>query len=434
MRRSVQSEHGAHRPGHRGDPRDAAEAAGRRGGRRCARSAGCTAPSSRTPPPWLKGGELILTTGMGVGDTAGQAARLRAAPGRRGRRRASDSGSASATTRRRKAHDHRGDEARRSRCSRCPTRCRSSRSPRRCSRGSLAEQYDTLQRAVDAEHVLTRAVLEGAGVEGIAESLADVVEGWALLLDLHGLPLAITGERRRARGASASGTSSATSRPEAPPFSLTMVDEGHHVWVQPVGAQGRVEAFLAVGTPEQPQPARPDRRRPRAQPVRDRAREVARGRRGRAPLAGRLLRRAGARRSCRRPRPRAGSRASGSPATRRCSSSRSSRSATAPDPDAARRWRPPTIARGSRAGSSSRRTPTGSTCCCRPSRRARPRRARRRRSATASTPSSAAAPGGTAAAGRCRPVAPRGAVRAQVCRLEGWQHAGFDSSGPTGCC
>jgi purine catabolism regulator len=31
-----------------------------------------------------------------------------------------------------------------------------------------------------------------------------------------------------------------------------MLDEGHHVWVQPVGAQGRVEAFLAVGTPEQP--------------------------------------------------------------------------------------------------------------------------------------------------------------------------------------
>ena len=43
-----------------------------------------------------------------------------------------------------------------------------------------------------------------------------------------------------------------TSRPEASTFSLTMLDEGHHVWVQPVGAQGRIEAFLAVGTREQP--------------------------------------------------------------------------------------------------------------------------------------------------------------------------------------
>ena len=60
----------------------------------------------------------------------------------------------------------------------------------------VAEQYDTLQRAVDAEHVLTRAVLEGAGVEGVARSLADVVKGWALLLDLHGMPLAATDPRR----------------------------------------------------------------------------------------------------------------------------------------------------------------------------------------------------------------------------------------------
>ncbi len=32
---------------------------------------------------------------------------------------------------------------------------------------------------------------------------------------------------------------------------MTLVDRGHHIWVQPVGAQGRVEAFLAVGKPEQ---------------------------------------------------------------------------------------------------------------------------------------------------------------------------------------
>ena len=40
-------------------------------------------------------------------------------------------------------------------------------------------------------------------------------------------------------------------RPESTSFSVTLVDRGHHIWVQPVGAQGRVEAFLAVGKPEQ---------------------------------------------------------------------------------------------------------------------------------------------------------------------------------------
>ncbi|HEX6401083.1 MAG TPA: helix-turn-helix domain-containing protein, partial [Actinomycetota bacterium] len=42
------------------------------------------------------------------------------------------------------------------------------------------------------------------------------------------------------------------SRPEAASFSLTLADRGHHMWIQPVGAQGRVEAFLAVGKPDQP--------------------------------------------------------------------------------------------------------------------------------------------------------------------------------------
>ena len=64
----------------------------------------------------------------------------------------------------------------------------------------LAEQYDMLQRAVDAEHVLTRAVMDGAGIEGIAASLAHVTNGWAMLLDLHGIPLADHVARRDGTG------------------------------------------------------------------------------------------------------------------------------------------------------------------------------------------------------------------------------------------
>ena len=114
----------------------------------------------------------------------------------------------------------------------------------------LAEQYETLQRAVDAEHVLTRAVLEGKGVEGIAESLASVTKGWTLLLDLHGQPLAATSRAAKLR-AERIWAELQESRPESS-FSITLIDRGHHVWVQPVGAAGRVEAFLAVGKPEQP--------------------------------------------------------------------------------------------------------------------------------------------------------------------------------------
>jgi purine catabolism regulator len=113
----------------------------------------------------------------------------------------------------------------------------------------LAEQYETLQRAVDAQHVLTRAVMNGEGIDGVASSVASVTKGWALLLDLHGLPMAATSKEAESR-AERVWDELGSSRPEGTGFSLTLVDRGHHVWIQPVGPQGRVEAFLAVGKPE----------------------------------------------------------------------------------------------------------------------------------------------------------------------------------------
>jgi purine catabolism regulator len=113
----------------------------------------------------------------------------------------------------------------------------------------LTEQYDVLQRAVDAERSLTRAVMEGGGVESIAASLSRLTGGWVLLIDLHGMPLAATSAAARQR-AGRVWEELRTSRPEGTGFSLTLVDRGQNVWIQPVGAQGRVEAFLAVGTGE----------------------------------------------------------------------------------------------------------------------------------------------------------------------------------------
>jgi len=112
-----------------------------------------------------------------------------------------------------------------------------------------AEQYELLQRASEAQNAMTRAVLEERGVEGIAEELASAIHGWALLIDLHGRPLAATSRAARQR-TERIWQELRQSRPEGSGFSLTLMDHGHHVWIQPVSPQGRVEAFLAVGKPQ----------------------------------------------------------------------------------------------------------------------------------------------------------------------------------------
>ena len=200
------------------------------------------------PTPWLKGGELILTTGMGIGTTpAKQRAYVK---------RLAKAGLAGLGFGLGFSHDKTPRSL--------VTAATSEDFPlfevpypvpfiaitEAVFTRIVAEQYDTLQRAVDAEHVLTRAVMEGKGPEGIARSLADVTKGWALLLDLHGLPIASTSRAASLR-AERVWDELRDSRPESTSFSVTLVDRGHHIWVQPVGAQGRVEAFLAVGKPEQ---------------------------------------------------------------------------------------------------------------------------------------------------------------------------------------
>ena len=199
------------------------------------------------PTPWLKGGELILTTGMNVGTTP---AKQRAYVQRLARAGVAGLGFGLGFT-----HDTTpkalvaAAEQEGFPLFEVPYPVPFIAITEAIFTRILAEQYDTLQRAVDAEHVLTRAVMEGRGVEGIASSLADVTKGWALLLDLHGLPLAATSRAASAR-AERVWAELKGSRPEGTSFSLTLVDRGHHIWVQPVGAQSRVEAFLAVGKPQ----------------------------------------------------------------------------------------------------------------------------------------------------------------------------------------
>ena len=201
------------------------------------------------PTPWLKGGELILTTGMGLGASP---AKQRAYVSRLVDTKVSGLGFGlgfghdkvpKTLVAEALKHDLPLFEV--------PYPVPFIAITEAVFTRLVAEQYDTLQRAVDAEHVLTRAVLEGKGLEGVATSLAQVIHGWALLLDLHGIPLAATGRPASLRQERV-WAELRSSRPEGGSFSLTLVDRGHHVWVQPVGAAGRIEAFLAVGKPEQP--------------------------------------------------------------------------------------------------------------------------------------------------------------------------------------
>jgi PucR family transcriptional regulator, purine catabolism regulatory protein len=112
-----------------------------------------------------------------------------------------------------------------------------------------SEQVDVLQRSIEAQALLTRAVLDGEGTGAVASALTHAIGGWAVVLDLHGVPLAAAPRSARGR-APRLWDELRDSRPEDPGFSYSMVDRGDHVSVQPVGARGRVEAFLAIGKGE----------------------------------------------------------------------------------------------------------------------------------------------------------------------------------------
>ena len=184
------------------------------------------------PTPWLKGGEILLTTGGGVGSTP---AKQRAYLGR-----LVEAGVAGLGFGLGFGHD-RVPRALITAADRAgfpvfevPYPVPFIAITEAAFTRLLSEQYEVLQRAVEAERALTRAVLEGGGIEGIASSLARITGGWVLLLDLHGIPLAATSPAAK-QGAARVWEELRTSRPEGTGFSLTLVDRGHHVWIQPLG-------------------------------------------------------------------------------------------------------------------------------------------------------------------------------------------------------
>jgi purine catabolism regulator len=199
------------------------------------------------PTPWLKGGELLLTTGMGLGKTP---ARQRAYVERLAGAGLSGLGFGTGFSYRRvpKAVAASADRLRFP-VFEVPYAVPFIAITEAVFTRMAGDQYDVLQRSLEAQNHLTRAVLEEGGVSGIVSSLAGATRGWAVLLDIHGIPLAAAppsaGER-----AGRLWEELREARPESPGFSLSLNDQGDHVSVQPVGARGHVEGFLAIGKGE----------------------------------------------------------------------------------------------------------------------------------------------------------------------------------------
>ncbi len=199
------------------------------------------------PTPWLKGGELLLTTGMGVGTTP---ARQRAYVARLTGASLAGIGFGTGFSFKR-APKALVEAAERAHFPlfEVPYPVPFIAITEAVFTRLVAEQYDLLSRSLDAEHTLTRAVLEGEGVDGIVRALARATQGWVVLLDLHGLTVSTT-------PASADGyvpilqAELQSPRAEGLRFSLSVVERGQHIAIQPVTAQGRIEAFLAVGKRE----------------------------------------------------------------------------------------------------------------------------------------------------------------------------------------
>jgi purine catabolism regulator len=196
------------------------------------------------PTPWLKGGELLLTTGIGVGRTAaGQRAYLK---------RLAEAGLAGlgfgigfSFRRVPKALIDAADRASFP-LFEVPYAMPFIAITEAVFTRLVAEQYDLLSRSLEAEHTLTRSVLEGQGVPGIVASLSRVTGGSAVLLDLHGTVMS-------AVPASASAlvpriwAELQSRRAEGHRFSLSVVEGKHHIAIQPLASRGRIEGFLALG-------------------------------------------------------------------------------------------------------------------------------------------------------------------------------------------
>lgn len=123
---------------------------------------------------------------------------------------------------------------------------------RAVSNALAADEYAAVTRTFTAQQELTRAALSPGSPARLVRLLARKVDGWVALLDDHGAPVAVNGERaaamvpavavevarlREHRGSVGAG------------FEIDLTGGTDSVSLQPVGAESRRRAYLAVGRP-----------------------------------------------------------------------------------------------------------------------------------------------------------------------------------------
>jgi purine catabolism regulator len=118
----------------------------------------------------------------------------------------------------------------------------------------VSEQYVLLQRAGTVQQTLSRLLVEGAGLDALLEAYARMTGTRALLLDVRGEVMA------EARGAAAVLPPKAVwaeiqaLRPEGNEFSLSLSDEGGSRTLLPVLVGGGPAAFLVLHRGDRPEP------------------------------------------------------------------------------------------------------------------------------------------------------------------------------------
>jgi purine catabolism regulator len=197
------------------------------------------------PTPWLKGGELLLTTGMGLEKSpAGQRAYIQ---------RLAEAGLAGlgfgigfTYTKVPKALT---DAAARAGFPvfEVPYPVPFIAITEAVYSRLAADQVEVMRRSLEAQTALTGTLLAGDGVAGLAAELSRALRGWVVVFDVHGQTLAATPPSAKGR-VSRVWKEVRRSRRDGTGFSLTLADRGDHVAVHPVGARGHVEGYLAVGT------------------------------------------------------------------------------------------------------------------------------------------------------------------------------------------
>jgi purine catabolism regulator len=151
------------------------------------------------PTPWLSGGELLLTTGLQLGDDAQQRAYVA---------RLSDHGLSGLGFGAGLSYEHVPDALREAAAElgfplfEVPYELPFIAITEKAFSQLVNEQYAVLRRALSAHERLERIVLSERGLEGVASGLATMIGGPALIFDARGEPLA----RRAGRAGLSPGT------------------------------------------------------------------------------------------------------------------------------------------------------------------------------------------------------------------------------------